>query len=86
MLDGFAMDDVKMLVIRAMYSSRAACVAEPWGVMMGNASSSGATATTLTAGPGAWLGDIPLVPSGAVSDELAAWIRFTAAPPRSIVP
>jgi hypothetical protein len=27
MLDGFAMDDVKMLVIRAMYSSRAACVA-----------------------------------------------------------
>jgi hypothetical protein len=98
MLDGFAMDDVKIPVIRALHHPVAVCVAplsdrsnrpkllEPWGVMMGNASSSSTTAITLTARPGAWLGDVPLVPSGAVSDELAAWIRFTAVTPRSTVP
>jgi hypothetical protein len=97
MLDGFALYDLNTPAIRALQRPVAACTAlaperkddhDPlrhWRVMMPNASSSSSTAITLTAGPGAWMGDIPLVPRAAVSDELAAWIRFATVTPRSII-
>jgi hypothetical protein len=94
-LDGFAVDDVNTVVIRTLRSPVAACVApaqerkdgpelDPWSITMTGTTSAPQVALIVTYG--AWSGDVPLVPYGSVSDELAAGIRFFAETPLSIIP